>query len=79
VYQITSVFAGGLAPLIATALLAANDGDPALVAAYVAAVSLVAVIATYFAHRVNMQDLDEDETDERLRVRSLRGTDPSPV
>lgn len=79
VYQITSVFAGGLAPLIATALLAANDGDPALVAAYVAAVSLVAVIATYFAPRVNMQDLDEDETDERLRVRSLRGTDPSPV
>lgn len=76
VYQITSVFAGGLAPLIATALLVANDGDPALVAAYVAAVSLIAVIATYFAPRINLQDLDEDQTEQRLRSRSLQGTDP---
>ena len=27
-YQLASVLAGGLSPLIATALLAANDGDP---------------------------------------------------
>jgi MHS family shikimate/dehydroshikimate transporter-like MFS transporter len=76
VYQITAVFAGGLAPLIATALLTANDGDPALVAAYVAAVSLIAVIATYFAPRLNLQDLDEDHTEQRLSTRVHRGSDP---
>ncbi len=79
VYQITSVFAGGLAPLIATALLTANNGDPGLVAAYVATVSLIAVIATYFAPRLNLEDLDEDHTEQRLRNRSLRGTNPSAV
>lgn len=79
VYQITSVFAGGLAPLIATALLTANNGDPGLVAAYVAAVSLIAVIATYFAPRINLDELDDDHTEERLLSRSQRGTDPSAV
>ena len=79
VYQITSVVAGGLAPLIATALLTANDGDPALVATYVAAVSLLAVIATYFAPRQNLQDIDTDHTEERLHRRAQRATDPSRV
>jgi len=74
VYQITSVFAGGLAPLIATSLLVANDGNPALVAAYVAAVSALAVVATYFAPRANLHDIDTDHTDERLLERSQRGT-----
>lgn len=73
VYQITSVFAGGLAPLIATALLVANDGNPALVAGYVAAVSAIAVVATYFAPRHNLgDDFDTDQTDQRLLARSRR-------
>ncbi|MBA3800753.1 MAG: MHS family MFS transporter [Geodermatophilaceae bacterium] len=73
VYQITSVIAGGLAPLIATSLLVANDGNPALVAGYVAAVSALAVVATYFAPRANLHDIDTDHTDERLLARSQRG------
>lgn len=73
VYQITSVFAGGLAPLIATSLLVANDGNPALVAGYVAAVSALAVVATYFAPRANLHDIDTDHTDARLLERSQRG------
>lgn len=79
VYQVTAVFAGGLAPLIATALLTANDGDPALVAVYVAAVSLIAVIATYFAPRLNLQDLDDDHTEQLLSSRTHRDNDPSGV
>ena len=79
VYQITGVFAGGLAPLIAVSLLTANDGDPALVALYVAAVSVIAIIATYFAPRVNLADLNADETEQRLGRRASRGTDRSAV
>lgn len=70
VYQVTAVIAGGLAPLVATSLLVANHGNPALVAGYVAAASTIAVIATYFAPRANLVDLDVDRTDERLLVRS---------
>lgn len=79
VYQITGVFAGGLAPLIAVFLLTANDGDPALVALYVAAVSVIAIIATYFAPRVNLADLNADETEQRLGRRASRSKDAAAV
>ena len=48
-YQLASVFAGGFAPLIATALLAANGGDPTLVALYMMGMGLISVVATLFA------------------------------
>src|SRR5215207_2267643 len=58
-YQLASVFAGGFAPLIAVALLAAGGDEPTLVALYMAAMALITVIATYYARETYLQDLGE--------------------
>ena len=71
-YQLASVFAGGFAPLIATALLAANGGDPTLVALYMVGLGLVSVIATLFAPETLHKDVHEDEHEERELVRERR-------
>ena len=71
-YQLASVFAGGFAPLIATALLAANGGDPLLVALYMVGLGLVSVIATLFAPETLHKDVHEDEDEERELVRERR-------
>ena len=71
-YQLASVFAGGLAPLIATALLAAGDGSPTLVALYVTAMGLISVVATLFASETFRKDVDEDEAEERELVGERR-------
>ena len=71
-YQLASVFAGGFAPLIATALLAAGDGSPTLVALYVTAMGLISVVATLFASETFRKDVDEDEAEERDLVRERR-------
>jgi MFS transporter, MHS family, shikimate and dehydroshikimate transport protein len=71
-YQLASVFAGGLAPLIATALLAANGGDPTLVAIYMMGMGLISIVATLFAHETFQKDVDEDEEEERELVREKR-------
>ncbi len=65
VYQVAAVFAGGLAPLIATALLAANGGRAGLVAGYVVAACMVSLIATYFAPETYEVDIERDERRER--------------
>ncbi len=71
-YQLASVFAGGFAPLIATALLAAGDGSPTLVALYVTAMGLISVVATLFASETYQKDVDEDEAEEAELVRERR-------
>ena len=71
-YQLASVFAGGFAPLIATALLAANGGSPTLVALYMVGLGLVSVIATLFAPETLHKDVHEDEQEERELVRERR-------
>jgi MFS transporter, MHS family, shikimate and dehydroshikimate transport protein len=71
-YQLASVFAGGFAPLIATALLAANGGDPTLVAVYMVAMGLISVVATLFATETYKKDVHEDEDEERELVRERR-------
>jgi metabolite-proton symporter len=53
-YQLSSVFSGGLAPLIATALLAV--GGRRAVAAYMIAMAAITVTATYFAPETYHQD-----------------------
>jgi metabolite-proton symporter len=53
-YQLSSVFAGGLAPLIATALLAWM-GSPA-VAGYVVAMALITIATTYLASETAKDD-----------------------
>ena len=71
-YQLASVFAGGFAPLIATALLAANGGDPTLVAIYMMGMGLISIVATFFAHETYQKDVDADEDEERELVREKR-------
>ena len=71
-YQLASVFAGGFAPLIATALLAANGGDPTLVALYMVGLGLITVVATLFAPETYQKDVHEDEDEERELVRETR-------
>ena len=61
-YQLASVFAGGFAPLISVALLAAADDKPTFVAIYMTVMALITVIATYFARETYQQDLGEAET-----------------
>jgi len=60
VYQVTGVFAGGLAPLIAAVLLGAAGGGYLLVAAYIAGVSLITAVAAYLAPDTRGQDLSVD-------------------
>jgi MHS family shikimate/dehydroshikimate transporter-like MFS transporter len=71
-YQLASVFAGGFAPLIATALLAANGGSPTLVAVYMMGMGLISVVATLYATETFEKDVHEDEHEERELVREKR-------
>jgi len=56
-YQLSSEFAGGLAPLIATALLAWRGSSA--VSTYMAMMALITVIATYFASETFHQEISE--------------------
>jgi MFS family permease len=59
VYQLTSVFSGGLAPIIAT-LLMAKYGSRA-VAGYMIACCAITVVATWLAPETHRAKLDEDQ------------------
>ncbi|MBA2580419.1 MAG: MHS family MFS transporter [Thermoleophilaceae bacterium] len=74
VYQLTSIFAGGLAPLIAIALLAANGGSPELVAVYMMAMAAVSVVATFFARETYQEDIEKDDAQERPLIAREPGT-----
>jgi MHS family shikimate/dehydroshikimate transporter-like MFS transporter len=69
-YQLASVFAGGFAPLVATALLA--SGGSTLVALYITGLGMVSVIATLFARETFRYDIDADDDEERELVRERR-------
>jgi hypothetical protein len=69
-YQLASVFAGGFAPLIATALLAA--GGSGWVALYITALGAISVVATLFARETYHTDLDTDDEAELELVREKR-------
>jgi metabolite-proton symporter len=64
-YQLAAVFAGGTAPLIATALLAANGGDPTLVALYMAGMALISVVAVIMAPETSRDDIHAADERER--------------
>jgi MHS family shikimate/dehydroshikimate transporter-like MFS transporter len=61
-YQLASVFAGGFAPLIAVALLAAADDKPTYVAIYMSVMAAITVVATLFARETYQQDIADDQT-----------------
>ena len=48
-YQFSAIFAGGLAPFIATALTAATGGQPWLVAGYYFLVAAITLVTTLVA------------------------------
>jgi MFS family permease len=64
-YQLASVLSGGFAPLIAAALLAANGGDPTLVAIYMVVMGVITVTATAFARETYRDDIEEARPEER--------------
>jgi metabolite-proton symporter len=61
-YQLASVFAGGLAPLIAASLLVAT-GSGYAIAAYVAACSVLSIVAVATYSETNKRRLDDDSLD----------------
>jgi MFS transporter, MHS family, shikimate and dehydroshikimate transport protein len=60
-YQLGTVLAGGLAPIIATAILQ-QTGSSIFVAAYVAGVAVISFIAIYFGAETYQRDIYADET-----------------
>jgi len=59
-YQMASIFAGALAPIIATAILKANDGDPTGIGIYVSIASVISVVAVLAAKETRGSSLRHD-------------------
>ena len=59
-YQLTAVFAGGLAPFVATALLVWAGGDPWPVSVYIAAVALISLVSVYLATETFRGEISEE-------------------
>jgi MHS family shikimate/dehydroshikimate transporter-like MFS transporter len=62
-YQLASVFAGGLAPLIAAALLQASGYGA--VAIYMAVMALITIVATWLASETHKKDIEAEGEQER--------------
>ncbi|SFA89193.1 metabolite-proton symporter [Amycolatopsis marina] len=60
-YQLASIVAGGLAPLVATALLAAT-GSSLAISFYVAATCVLTIVAVYLAKETRGSSLGEDDS-----------------
>jgi MFS family permease len=71
-YQLASVFGGGFAPLIAAALLAANNGSPTLVALYMVGISLITLVATIMAPETYRTDIMDRRSDREEEPRFTR-------
>jgi len=69
-YQLASVFSGGVAPLIATALLAAGGWE--LVAVYMVGLGVISVVATILARETYQSDIHADDRQEEELVRERR-------
>jgi MHS family shikimate/dehydroshikimate transporter-like MFS transporter len=78
-YQLASVLSGGFAPLIAAALLAANNDDPTLVAIYMVVMGVITVTATAFARETYRDDIEEDRPEERRFFREGEGAVERPT
>jgi MHS family metabolite:H+ symporter-like MFS transporter len=55
VYQFSGIFASGLTPLIASALILYNGGQPWLLCGYIALVSLISAVSVYFMREGSVQ------------------------
>ena len=56
-YQLAAPLSGGIAPLVATALLRESGGDPWPVAVYLVGMALITVVAVLFAAETRHRDL----------------------
>ncbi len=61
VYQFSGIFASGLTPIIATALLPAGGGKPWLICLYVLVVSLISALSVYLMKESHKRDMAKDE------------------
>jgi MFS transporter, MHS family, shikimate and dehydroshikimate transport protein len=61
VYQFSGIFASGLTPIIATALLAWNGKQPWLICAYILAVSIISALCVYAMPETLKRDMATDE------------------
>lgn len=61
VYQFSGIFASGLTPIIATALLPAGGGKPWLICVYVLAASLISALSVYLMKESHKRDMAADE------------------
>ena len=75
-YQLASVFAGGLAPLIAVSLLAAFGYGA--VALYMIALALITVVSVILAEETHLSDIYETQDPERQLVREESGEPGTP-
>ena len=55
-YQFSGIFASGLTPLIATALIGAGHGKPWLVAGYMVLVSVISLVSVMLMRGVSRSD-----------------------
>ena len=60
-YQLSAVLGGGLAPFVASSLLAASGGNITLVALYLAALCLVSLVAVYLATETFRRDVVDEQ------------------
>jgi MHS family shikimate/dehydroshikimate transporter-like MFS transporter len=65
-YQLAPIFGGGVAPLIATALLAATDGAYWPIALYMIAMALVTVVSVYIATETSNIDIHDSRPERRV-------------
>jgi MHS family shikimate/dehydroshikimate transporter-like MFS transporter len=57
VYQFSGIFASGLTPIIATALLKQNDGQPWLVATYMLIVGVISALSAWALRETAQADI----------------------
>lgn len=60
VYQFSGIFASGLTPIIATALLPIGGGKPWLICLYVLGVSMVSALSVYLMTEAHKRDMSVD-------------------
>ena len=61
VYQFSGIFASGLTPIIATALLPIGGGKPWLICLYVLGVSMVSALSVFLMKESHKRDMAKDE------------------
>jgi MHS family shikimate/dehydroshikimate transporter-like MFS transporter len=73
-YQLASVLAGGLSPIIATALLAGSGGSYVPIAIYMIGMAVITLIAVYVATETVSHDIAAEQPQERRILAEERGT-----